>query len=227
MGEKTVKPRFNLFRGDAEMPETYTVKLWDKSSNVYYGTNNKGTVLGSLIEGKPYPVMEMLYPNKQTILYHLPYGSQRAAYKFTSALPQGTYLGDGTKTTWGQSYINAYNKAGKKGLIKQFFGKRIPIEGPYVGDEEAYSSDSYSNMLSFAYKNPDRFELRYTGDYMPWFNDDAMFTKAEIDEISRLPLQEKLAKVNEFITKFNPNAKKAFIQDNEVNIPHFFLITKK
>lgn len=43
-------------------------------------------------------------------------------------------------------------------------------------------------MLSFAYKNPDRFELRYTGDYMPWFNDDAMFTKAEIDEISRLPL---------------------------------------
>lgn len=45
---------------------------------------------------------------------------------------------------------------------------------------QPYSSDSYSTMLSMARNKPNRavkYEIRYTGDYMPWFNDNAINTK--------------------------------------------------
>ena len=84
--------------------------------------------------------------------------------------------------------------------------------------------DSYSMMLNMAKKG--KYDLRYDSSPMGVFNSQGVREKEFFNSLSELSPKEKVKAINDWLVKFNPEARPAYLKDGEVVIPRPLLKKK-
>lgn len=189
------------------------------------------------------------YGDRPWELYPMTNTERRWLGEFVETAPQGTILGEmGRTRNFAEQYAGvtpSWRKAIKDALLDR------KVDNPYWGDFEKsvnariatdkdpelleyykdilngnnpLSTDSYSMMLSMARKG--KYNLRYDSTPMGLFNALGVREREFYNSLSNLSAKEKVEAINEWLAKFNPEARPAYLKDGEILIPRPLLKKK-
>jgi len=171
--------------------------------------------------------------------------------EYMETTPQGTIFGEvGSTNNFAEQY-NGVTPSWSRAIKDAILNKR-ETNNPYwkdfeegikarmagaKGDEEVIdyytnlldnnnplSVDSYSMMLNMAKKG--KYDLRYDSSPMGLFNSQGVREKEFFNSLSELSPKEKVKAINDWLVKFNPEARPAYLKDGEVVIPRPLLKKK-
>jgi hypothetical protein len=189
------------------------------------------------------------YGDRPWELYPMTNTERRWLGEFVETAPQGTILGEvGRTRNFAEQYAGvtpSWRKAIKDALLDR------KVDNPYWGEFEKsvnariatdkdpellkyyqdilngnnpLSTDSYSMMLSMARKG--KYDLRYDSTPMGLFNALGVREREFYNSLSDLSAKEKVEAINEWLAKFNSEARPAYLKDGEVLIPRPLLKKK-
>lgn len=164
----------------------------------------------------------------QILRPHLSPISKQAFGYILEQAPSGTYIQDirSSNIPFGAKLISDY-KTNKIDFIKDLYSYK---NKPVFTHEEPYNSNtSYNLGLQIAKSRPKIYELRYTNEYLPRFNEGDFSLSQHAIEIDNAIKQNKnkaLQLINNDIRQVNPNAKQAQIIDGKLAIPVYTLLKR-